>query len=314
MATESLPYLDYGGAMRQRLGGRVQKLAIDAHLGCPNRDGTVAHGGCTFCLGEAFSPSYCRRSATITEQIDRGIEFHHQRGRNSEIYLAYFQSGTNTHASCDKLRRLYVEALSHPSISGIVVATRPDAIDSEKLELLDSLRSRGYVAVEYGIESVYDTTLHHVNRGHTFADTQRAIAATKQRGIDIGAHLILGLPSESREDIIRSIDTINSLQPNFLKLHQLQIYRGTAMAEEWALHPERFLFGDGDATEEYLSLLVDIVRRLHPEIALERLVSEAPRSLLLHSPLGGIRPDAVRNEVVERMLRAGFRQGDLYIP
>ncbi len=312
MSPTPLPYNDYGSALRRSLGGRVQKLAIDAHLGCPNRDGTIARGGCSFCCGEAFSPAYCREATSITEQIDRALEFHHNRGRKSDIYLAYFQAGTNTHAPAEILSQLYHEALSHPHISGIVVGTRPDCIDSERLQLLADLRQRHYVAVEYGIESVYDATLRHVNRGHTFATAADAVARTKALGIDVGAHFILGLPEESYDDIIAGIDRINSLALNSIKFHQLQIYRHTAIADEWLAHPEAFLFGTSDATAQYVALLIDILRRLRPDTAVDRFTSEAPRHMLLHSPLGGVRPDMVRNAVVRQMDSHGYRQGELY--
>ena len=312
MSPTPLPYNDYGSALRRSLGGRVQKLAIDAHLGCPNRDGTIARGGCSFCCGEAFSPAYCREATSITEQIDRALEFHHNRGRTSDIYLAYFQAGTNTHAPTEILSQLYREALSHPHISGIVVGTRPDCIDSERLQLLADLRQRHYVAVEYGIESVYDATLRRVNRGHTFATAADAVARTKALGIDVGAHFILGLPEESYDDIIAGIDRINSLALNNIKFHQLQIYRHTAIADEWLAHPEAFLFGTSDATAQYVALLIDILRRLRPDTAVNRFTSEAPRHMLLHSPLGGVRPDMVRNAVVRQMDSHGYRQGELY--
>ena len=314
MHSEQLPYNDYGATMRRRLGGRVQKLAIDAQIGCPNRDGTIARGGCTFCCNEAFSPSYCRESKSITEQIDRAIEFHTQRGRHSDAYLAYFQSGTNTHAPTERLTELYNQALLHPKISGIIVGTRPDCINSDILQLFNDIRKGHYIAVEYGIESVYDMTLNHVNRGHSFADAIDAIIQTKALGIDVGAHFIIGLPGESRKDITDGVDRINALNLDFIKFHQLQIYRNTPIAEEWINHSERFLFGTRDGGDEYIALLIDIVRRLSPSVAIERITSEAPRHLLLHSPLGGIRPDVLRNEFIRRMRENNYTQGDLYTP
>lgn len=299
--------------MRQRLGGRVQKLAIGAGLGCPNRDGTIANGGCTFCLGEAFSPSYCRQTSSITQQIDRALEFHSARRRNANVYLAYFQSGSNTYAAIEHLNKLYLEALSHPAISGIIVGTRPDCINSDILQLLGDISQRYYVAVEYGIESVYDVTLSHVNRGHDFATAKAAITATKALNIDVGAHFILGLPNESREAIIEGIHHINALDIDFIKFHQLQIYTSTPMAKEWEEHPERFMFTKGFDAEAYTSLIIDIIRRLKPTIAIERIASEAPRHLIAHSPLGGVRPDKLRDMLIKRMGDKGFCQGDLLI-
>ncbi len=311
MSTEQLPYTDYGRTMRQHLGGRVQKLAIDASMGCPNRDGRVGHGGCTFCLNEAFSPTYCREAKSITEQIEQGIAFHAARRREANKYLAYFQSGSNTYNSIEHLEELYSEALNHPAISGIIIGTRPDCINSEILNLLDYFSNRYYIAIEYGIESTNDTTLAHVNRGHDFACAQRAIELTHRHNIDIGAHFIIGLPGESREEIIAQTDSINALGINFIKFHQLQIYRSTPMAAEWREHPERFLFGATQNSEEYLSLIIEILRRLSSDIAIERIASTAPRDLLLHSPLGGIRMDALRNMLVERMRTLNAQQGDM---
>lgn len=305
------PYNDHASALRRRLGGRVQKVAIDAHLGCPNRDGTLGWGGCSFCLNDAFSPAYCREAKSITEQIERGIAFHTQRNRHSDHYLAYFQSGSNTYASAEHLRKLYDEALAHPKISGIVVGTRPDCVCSEIIDILADIATRKYVAIEYGIETTIERTLERINRHHTFADVVRAIELTQHRGIDIGAHLIVGLPGESREDIIAQTEAINALNLNYIKLHQLQIYRSTAIAEEWAAHPEHFLLCEKFSTDDYISLLIDIVRRLHPSTAIDRLFTLAPRHLILHSPLGGERPDTLRERLVDRMIEENYTQGDL---
>ncbi len=309
---EHPPYNDYGSAMRRKLGGRVQKLAIDAGLNCPNRDGTVGFGGCTFCLGEAFSPSYCREATSITEQIERALRFHSARDRRADSYLAYFQSNTNTHADVAHLERLYNEALSHPAISGLIIGTRPDCITSEILQLLKHIAQSKYVAVEYGIESVYDATLTHVNRGHNFAQAVDAVTRTKAADIDVGAHFILGLPNETASDIIAGVHHINALGIDFIKFHQLQIYRNTAMEREWCEYPERFLFSKQSSVEEYADLLIEIIRRLDPRIAIERLASQAPRNLIVHSPLKGIRPHELRDMVTKRMLAENLRQGDLY--
>ena len=310
MTSEQLPYTDYGGVMRKRLGGRVQKLAIDASMGCPNRDGRVAHGGCTFCLNEAFSPSYCRETTSITEQIERGIAFHTARHRHGDQYLAYLQSGSNTYNDIERLEKIYHEALSHPAISGIIIGTRPDCISSEILNLLEHISKRHFLAIEFGIESTLESTLRHVNRGHTFAQAVEAITLTRERGIECGAHFILGLPLETREQIVAHTDQINSLDIQSIKLHQLQIYRNTHMADEWRKHPERFALNNTTA-EDYATLVVDILRRLRPTIAIERIASVAPQHLLLYSPLKGVRPDMLKTMVVEQMRRVNATQGDL---
>lgn len=313
MTEATLPYNDYGRMMRQRFGGRVQKLSIDAAMVCPNRDARGGRGGCTFCLNEAFSPSYCRGVKRLCEQIDEGLRFHLSRGRSADYYVAYLQAGTNTNASVDRLRKLYAEVLDHPRISGLIIGTRPDAVSSEKLDMLVDFSTKKYVAVEYGVESTSDATLSHVNRGHSFDDARWAIGATRERGIDVGAHFILGLPNESPEQLIEQTDKINELGINYIKFHQLQIFRSTPMAQEWALHPERFMFGaEGLSASSYVDLLVAILRRLAPTIYLDRLFALAPRHLTLHSPLGGLRPDTLKNMLVSRMYSGGFVQGDLY--
>ncbi len=308
---EQLPYNDYGSAMRRKMGGRIQKLAIDAGLGCPNRDGKVGFGGCTFCLGEAFSPSYCRDNNDITSQIESALKFHASRGRNADFYFAYLQSGSNTYADISRLEQIYTEALSHPAVSGLIIGTRPDCITSEIIQLLERLSHDKYICIEYGIESVYNTTLSHVNRGHNFATAVSAIAQTKAAGIDAGAHFILGLPNETTADIIEGVERINSLGIDFVKFHQLQIYRNTALEREWREHPKRFLFSQGFGREEYINLIIDIIRHLSPSIAIERFASQAPRNLIASSPLGGIRPAELRDSIVARMRELGATQGDL---
>ena len=311
MITEQLPYTDYGRMIRKRLGGRVQKLSIEASMSCPNRDGRIAHGGCTFCLNEAFSPAYCREAKSITEQIEQGIKFHAVRHRHGDRYLAYFQSGSNTYNSIGNLERLYNEALSHPAISGIIIGTRPDCISSEILDLLEYFSTRNFVCIEYGIESTKEETLKHINRGHSYAQAQQAVALTRERGIECGAHLILGLHNESREEIIAHTTQLNTLDLQSIKLHQLQIYRNTPMAKEWTEHPERFLFADTISTEEYASLIIEFLRHLKSSIAIERMASVAPRHLLLHSPLRGVRPDRLRELIIKQMRTMGDTQGDL---
>ena len=303
--------MEYGKVMRQRLGGRIQKLAIDAGLSCPNRDGRVGFKGCTFCLNEAFSPSYCRECNSLSKQLDRAIDFHLSRNRKADYYIAYLQSGSNTYADCDTLIRIYTEVLKHPSVSGLIIGTRPDCISSEILDILEDLSHKKYIAIEYGIESVYNTTLSHVNRGHSFECAIDAVAQSKARGLDVGAHFILGLPNESHTEIVAGIEKINNLGLDSIKFHQLQIYRGTAMEREYIDHPERFIFANDYTPADYIALLCDIIRRLDPAIAIERLSSLAPRHLLHHSPLKGIRPDELRNRLILHMHSLGATQGDL---
>ena len=198
-------YNSYSAYFRQRFGERVQKVAINAGFTCPNRDGKVGFGGCTFCNNEAFTPSYCQPSKSITQQIEEGIEFHRRRYRNASRYLAYFQSFSNTYAPLDILRSRYDEALSHPEVVGVVVGTRPDCVSEEILDYFAELAKSHYVTIEYGIESTYDTTLKAINRGHDFACAEQAVRMTAERGIAVGAHFVLGLPNESDEMILEQV-------------------------------------------------------------------------------------------------------------
>ena len=234
-------YNSYIGYFRKTYGERLQKVVVDAGFTCPNRDGLVGTGGCTYCDNAAFHPGYSTAGIPIHEQIDEGIKFHRVRYRKAEKFLAYFQPYSNTYAPLDRLRTLYQEALSHPLVAGIVIGTRPDCVDEEKLDWLASLARSHVVVIEYGIESVYDRTLRRINRGHTFEDALRAVEMTAARGLTQGAHFIFGLPGESVEDMLAYAPIINSMPLHSVKFHQLQIVRGTAMEREFASHPSDFV-------------------------------------------------------------------------
>ena len=243
------------------------KLVVDAGFTCP-------HGRCTFCDNAAFHPAYSSSEKSISQQIDEGIAFHAARGRTRGPYLAYFQSFSNTNAPLERLRVIYEEALAHPSISGIVIGTRPDCVDAEKLDYIASL---GCARMEYGIESCRDETLLRVHRGHTFACAEQAVRETAARGIPVCGHFILGLPGETRETLLEDIPRINALPLDSVKFHQLQILKGTPMADEFAVHPEDFVRWTLD---EYIDLLCDILERLRPDIAVGRLAASVPPRFL----------------------------------
>ena len=208
----------YAAYFKRTFGSRMQKVTINAGFGCPNRDGTLSTGGCTFCRNDAFTPSYCDSTKSITQQIEEGIEFHRRRYRTAQRYLAYFQSYSNTYAPLERLRRCYDEALAHPEVAGIVVGTRPDCVDEQKLDYFACLARDKYVILEYGVESCYDSTLERINRGHNFAAAERAIHLTAERGIHCGAHFILGLPGESEQMMIDQVAKINSLPLTTIKV------------------------------------------------------------------------------------------------
>ena len=299
----------YAAYFRRVFGHRMQKVTINAGFSCPNRDGTISTGGCTFCDNAAFTPSYCDSTKSITQQIDEGIEFHRKRYRTAQQYLAYFQSFSNTYAPLERLRECYDEALAHPDIAGIVVGTRPDCVDEQKLDYFAELSRKKYVTIEYGVESCYDETLRRINRGHDFATAERAIRMTAERGIHCGAHFILGLPGESDEMLIEQVERINALPLTTVKFHQLQLFRGTALAREWDEHPERFRFW---TIEEYLDLFVEILRRLRPDIVVERFAGEAPPRYHHTEGWGLVRNEQLLAMLDKRLEQRGVHQGDIF--
>jgi radical SAM protein (TIGR01212 family) len=303
------PYNSYSAYFRRLFGGRVQKVTINAGFTCPNRDGSISTGGCTFCNNAAFTPSYCQPEKSITQQIDEGVEFHQRRYRSANRYLAYFQSFSNTYAPLDHLRRLYDEAMAHPLVAGIVVGTRPDCVDEAKLDYFASLAESRYVALEYGIESTFDRTLQRINRGHDFATARRAVEMTAERGIHTGAHFILGLPGESDEEILAQVATINSLPLTSVKFHQLQVFRATTMADDYDRDPSQFRFWE---VEEYIDLMVEIMRRLRPDIVVERFASEAPPRYHYGRNWGLIRNETLWSMLEKRLREKHQFQGELF--
>jgi radical SAM protein (TIGR01212 family) len=263
----------YPEYLRKRFGSRIQKVTIDAGFTCPNRDGTRGQGGCTYCLNDAFNPSYCDPDKSIRQQIEEGMEFHTRRYRRATRYLAYFQAYSNTYLPLSQLKPLYEEALSVESVAGLVIGTRPDCVDDEKLNYFKSLSEKTYVVIEYGVESVYDRTLQRINRGHTFAESVKAINNTASRGIMTGCHMIIGLPGETPGEILDSAEVLSSLPLHTVKFHQLQIFRGTRMEKEYIENPRAFhLF----SPEEYLSFMADYIAKLNPSFVIERIAGETP--------------------------------------
>lgn len=277
----------------------MQKVVVDAGFTCPNRDGSKGTGGCSFCLNNAFHPNYCTPDKPIHQQIDEGIEFHRVRYRHAQRYIAYFQPYSNTYAPVERLRELYAEALSHPLIEGLVIGTRPDCIDEEKLDLLQSIQEGTFkmpagksssdikediwkkiVIVEYGIESCYDRTLERIGRGHDFECARRAVEATAKHGLTQCAHFIFGLPGESLREMMDEADIINTLPLTSVKFHQLQIIRGTRMEEEYRTRRQDF---HEFTLDGYLDFMAEFIPRLRSDIYIDRFASEVPPRYL--SPL-----------------------------
>ena len=319
---EGKRYNTFVGYYRRQYGERLQKLVIDAGFTCPNRDGTVGRGGCSFCDNAAFHPSYSTSGKSIAEQIDEGIEFHQVRYRNTKHYLAYFQSYSNTYAPIPRLRELYLAALTHPKIVGIVIGTRPDCVDEEKLDFLAGLKAgeglgdwhrdgfeHPVVKVEYGIESCYDETLLRVGRGHDVAVAEKAVRMSAERGLEPGAHFILGLPGETREMLLGQCRFISSLPLHSVKFHQLQIVRGTRMEKEFAQVPQDFL---RLSLPDYLDMVIDILERLRPDLYIERVAGEVPPRFVNETQWGLIRNFQILHLLDERLSERNTWQGRLY--
>ena len=295
--------------IKEKYGVRLQKLVVDAGFTCPNRDGAKGRGGCTFCDNNAFHPNYSTPDKSITRQLEEGIGFHRGRYRRAGGYLAYFQPYSNTYAPLEKLKQMYGEALAHPEVRGIVVGTRPDCVDDAKLDYLAGLAKDHIVIVEYGIESCYDPTLEHINRGHTFADAVRAVEMTAERGLHTGAHFILGLPGETREMMLSAAGKINALKIDSVKFHQLQIIKGTKMEEEYAQHPERF---EKFTLDGYIDFFVDILERLRPDLVIERFAGEVPPRFVNSTPWGLVRNVELLRMLEERLECRETYQGRLF--
>lgn len=277
-----IKFKDYGTWLREQLGAKVQKIAINAGFTCPNRDGRVGWGGCTYCNNQTFNPDYCQTTKSVTEQLEEGKRFFARKYPDMK-YLAYFQAYTNTYADVEHCIALYEEALRVEDVVGIVIATRPDCVPDSLLDYLTELNRRTFLIIEYGIESANDETLKRINRGHTFADSVLAIKRTAERGIRVGGHMILGLPGEDHDELMRQAKLIGQLPLTTLKLHQLQIIKGTKMEEEWQETPWSL-----PSVDEYIELLLDYISLLPPTLVLERFVSSSPASLLV-APRWGLK-------------------------
>lgn len=384
---EGKRYNSFVGYYRRRYGERVQKLVLDAGFSCPNRDGTVGWGGCSYCDNAAFHPGYSTPGKALLAQIEEGIEFQRVRYPRVRHYLGYFQAYSNTYGTLERLQRAYEEVLSHPEVVGIVIGTRPDCVDEEKLDYLSGLAGgrvlKGWrrtfggsgidggwanersadsgsgangwraddrstndrstnsrstnsisansrstnngsadgglpegktidapiVVVEYGIESCYDATLRRINRGHDFECARRAVEMTAERGLDTGAHFILGLPGETREMLLDQCDAISSLPLRSVKFHQLQIVKGTAMEKEYAADPSAFY---RPGLDEYLDFVIDILERLRPDLYIERVAGEVPPRFVNDTPWGLVRNFEILRMLDRRMEERGARQGRLF--
>ena len=302
-------YYSYKSFLQQRFGGRIQKLTIDAGFSCPNRDGTVGFGGCTYCLNDAFNPSYCLPEKSVSQQLEEGILFHRNRYRRADGYLAYFQAFSNTHSSLSKLREIYQPAIEHPLIKGIVIGTRPDCMDSEKLAYFAELNEKMFVSIEYGVESTLNQTLKRINRGHSFEKAVEMIHQTHQSGLHTGAHFIFGLPCENEDIWFREIENINCLPIQSIKFHQLQIIKGTKMEQELREKPDDFQLLTMDY---YIDFICRYIEMLNPAFIIERFAGEVPPRFLSVNTWGTIRYDVVLQKIEKELEHRNSYQGKRY--
>lgn len=302
---KALPYNDFGAWLRSHFPYKVQKISVDAGFTCPNRDGRIGRGGCTFCDNNTFNPSYCNKNSSIREQLETGKKFFARKYPEMK-YLAYFQAYTNTYAPLDTLKRMYEEALGTENVVGIVIGTRPDCVNKELLDYLGSLSQQVFVSVEYGIESTNDTTLKNINRGHSFDCARRAISETAARGITVGGHVILGLPGEDTQESLQQASIISQTELDILKIHQLQIIRGTRLEHEYSEHPFHLY-----TPEEYIGLLTEYIRRLRPNIVLDRFTSQSPADMLV-APRWGLKNHEFADRLANHMRAVGAYQGQFY--
>lgn len=292
-------YKDYSHWIREQFPFRVQKISVDAGFSCPNRDGRLSSGGCTFCDNKTFNPSYCDRAKSITQQLEEGKAFFAKKYPEMK-YLAYFQAYSNTYAPLEELKRKYEEALAVDDVVGLVIGTRPDCVSDEALDYLQQLNQRTFLIVEYGIESANDNTLRRINRGHTFDCSRQAIIKAHQRGLLTCGHVILGLPGEDEEEMLHQASTISQLPLDIIKLHQLQIIKGTPLAKEYEAHPFHVF-----SAEEYVNLVIRYVSQLRNDLVLERFVSQSPPNMVI-APKWGLKNHEFTDLLNKRIRELGY--------
>ncbi len=302
-----LRYNDFGSFLARFFSYKVQKISVNAGFTCPNRDGLKGYGGCTYCNNQTFNPEYCRTKKTVKEQLEEGKDFFSRKYPDMK-FLAYFQAYTNTYEELEKLKSMYSEALSVDDVVGIVIGTRPDCMPDSLLDYFQELSKKTFLLVEYGIESTYNDTLKRINRGHDFECTIDAVNRTHKRGIMTGGHVILGLPGENREKIIRQAEIVSSLPLTTLKMHQLQLIKGTRMAHEFETCPADFHLYTAD---EYIDLILDYIEHIRPDMVLERFISQSPKELLI-APDWGLKNHEFTNKLRNRMIERDIYQGKKY--
>ena len=307
MFSTKKPYRDFSEYLSSRFPYKVQKISINAGFTCPNRDGSKGYGGCTYCNNQSFSPGYGKPTKSISEQLEDGINFFSYKYPDMK-YLAYFQSYTNTYDPIDTLIDKYEEALSYPDVVGLIVGTRPDCMPEKLLDYFEALSKKTFVMIEYGVESTLNKTLDRVNRLHSYEESENMIRLTAKKGIAVGAHMILGLPGETKDEILSHADKLSELPLTSLKLHQLQIIKGTIMSREYRVDPSAFNLFELD---DYINMCVSFSERLNPEIYIERFTSQSPEKLLI-APEWGLKNYVVRDMIIKRFNERNTWQGQKF--
>ena len=307
MFSTNKPYRDFSEYLSSRFPYKVQKISINAGFSCPNRDGSKGYGGCTYCNNQSFSPGYGNPTRTISQQLENGIKFFSYKYPEMK-YLAYFQSYTNTHDSIESLIEKYEEALSYPEVVGLIVGTRPDCMPDKLLNYFETLSKKTFVMIEYGVESTLNKTLDRVNRLHSYEESEYMIRKTAEKGLVVGAHMILGLAGETKDEILSHADKLSVLPLTSLKLHQLQIIKGTVMSREYRVNPSAFSLFELD---DYINMCVSFSEKLNPDIYIERFTSQSPEKLLI-APEWGLKNYVVRDMIIKRFNEFKTYQGKLY--
>lgn len=302
-------YNDFSSFIKKQFSERVQKISLDTGFTCPNRDGTKGTGGCTYCNNNTFNPYYCKPDKSITQQLNEGIAFFSPKYKTQK-YLAYFQAYTNTYADIDLVKELYNEAISHPGVVGLVIGTRPDCINEELIDFLADLAKDNFISLEFGVESTLDRTLELVNRCHSFEDTKTAYNLAKDRGIHLGAHLIIGLPGESKDDILNHARELSNLPIDTIKLHHLQIVKHTQMALQFKENPEMFNLFTAD---EYIDFITDFIGLVRPDIIIERFISESPPQLLIAPQWKGLKNFEIVARIDKKLIEKDLWQGENFV-
>jgi radical SAM protein (TIGR01212 family) len=301
-------YNDYSSFIKNKFNERVQKISLNTGFTCPNRDGSKGVGGCTYCNNNSFNPDYCAPVKSISEQLDEGISFFSTKYKTQQ-YLAYFQAYTNTYAEISLVKKLYTEAVNHPEVVGLVIGTRPDCISEELIDFLSELSNRYFISLDFGIESTLDRTLKIVNRCHTYQETVAAYNMSKERGLHLGAHLIIGLPGESRDEMLSHANTISRLPIHSLKIHHLQIVKHTMMALQYEKYHHIF---DLFSMDEYIDFITEFVSLLRSDIIIERFISESPSDLLIAPKWGGLKNFQIVSKIEKQLVEKNLWQGKYY--